>query len=45
MDFKCFFISIQPNAEQSKPAADLDDDEDDDDAMDMEGKVFVQFLP
>lgn len=38
-----FFIFIQTAVEQNKPTADEDDD-DDDDAMDMEGKVFVQFL-
>ena len=41
-----FFIFIQAGVEQNKPTADEDDDDDDDDddAMDMEGKVFVQFL-
>ena len=40
-----FFIFIQAAVEQNKPTADDDDDDDDDDdAMDMEGKVFVQFL-
>lgn len=39
-----FFIFIQAAVEQNKPTADEDDDDDDGDAMDMEGKMFVQFL-